>query len=69
MFAVGVTLTMPTDEADVIGQERLRAIGKVLANAARDEIELSVALAISGALRWPVSMRPEVLVAADVRAV
>ena len=57
----------PTDWADVLGEERLEAIEKVLRSAARANLNHSWMVAETGALRWNMNLRPEVMLDATGR--
>lgn len=50
------------DAWEVVGYERMRAIAKAANHAIQANMRLSHDLAMSGAMRWPMSMRPEVCV-------
>lgn len=64
-----ITIDVPDDVQDVLGGERVKAIVEALASHAAAQFHTSYNLAVTGAMRWPASMRPEVMVMGDVRAV
>jgi hypothetical protein len=61
---MGIHITIDDEDIAVLGVERCKAILAALKAVAEEERRLSYILAVSGAMRWPRSMRPEVLVAA-----
>jgi hypothetical protein len=61
---MAIHISIDGDDADVLGVLRCEAILDALVGVAKSEIELSYTLAVTGAMRWPRLMRPEVLVAA-----
>lgn len=54
------------DAWEVIGYERMFAIAGAANYAIQEHMRLSHDLATSGAMRWPMSMRPEVCVLTGV---
>ena len=64
-----ITIDAPDDVQDVLGDERVRAIVEALATHAAAQFYTSYNLAVTGAMRWPASMRPEAMVMGYVRAV
>lgn len=61
---MAIHIAIDDEDVDVLGIERCKAILAALAAVAEEERRLSYILAVSGAMRWPRSMRPEVLVVA-----
>jgi len=49
---------------EILGEYRCQRISMALAEVAEEEARLSYMLAVSGAMRWPLSMRPEVVIVA-----
>jgi len=61
---MGIHITIDDEDVEILGALRCRAILAALVAVAEEERRLSYIMAVSGAMRWPVSMRPEVLIAA-----
>jgi hypothetical protein len=62
-----VTITFDSDSCFVLGDYRMDAILGVIKSSVDHQLFSSYMVAVSGALRWPISMRPEVLI--DARGV
>ena len=62
---MSIHISIDGEDVDVLGLDRCEAILKALSVVAEEERRLSYVLATSGAMRWPRSMRPEVLVVAS----
>lgn len=65
----GVDLTYRLDPklVEVLGEYRLEMIDEVVFGAIVEQVQASYLAASTGAMRWPCSMRPEVLI--DARGV
>ncbi len=62
MSFINVTIDFGEEMSAILGEKRMEAIGKVIAYHASRQAVLSAEVAISGAMRWPIALRPEVLV-------
>ena len=61
---MAINITIDGEDIDVLGEYRCRAILEALMAVADEECRLSYIMAASGAMRWPLGMRPEVLIQA-----
>lgn len=64
-----ILFTVDKEFAEVIGARRLEAIEEVLKTAFGDNLYASYFLALSGAMRWPASLRPEIMLKTEVNLV
>lgn len=69
MRTITVHLTPNEIDAFVLGGDRLQLITDILAASAKANMLLSYNLGVSGAMRWPLSFRPEVLVSTTVEII
>lgn len=64
-----ILFTIKKDFAEVVGAQRLLAIEEVLKTAFDNNLYASYFLALSGAMRWPVSLRPEIMMKTEVNLI
>jgi hypothetical protein len=61
---MAINIEIDGDHLEVLGVDRCHAIAVVLQCIAEEEVRLSYLVAVTGAMRWPLSLRPEVLIGA-----
>lgn len=64
---LGFLSSFSEDFADVLGDARIAAIDRVIHTAVFHNLNQSYLVAVSGALRWDVRLRPEVLINCEGR--
>lgn len=62
-----IQLEVHPDDWEVLGELRMQAIAEALRFTLDKNMRMSYAAAMSGAMRWPTEMRPEVCVLTSVR--
>ena len=61
---MAIRIEIGGEHLEILGVDRCRAISRALGAVAEEEVRLSYLTAITGAMRWPISFRPEVLIGA-----
>jgi hypothetical protein len=66
-FVLNTIIELDEEMSETLGEYRLRKIVNAVHAAAGAEIQLAYLTAVSGAMRWPVGLRPEVMICAEAR--